>query len=114
MSGPILKPDHSYFFDIIPLIIFLTVPKEFLAMKATIEAITTLEGKSTLLATASVLSKISLALLTALLIDKATIIKATAIIRKIMDQMTTRTIKAISKIDMNVLSHELDMFSRHD
>lgn len=69
-------------------------------MKAIIDAITTFEGRSTLSATASVLSKISLALVTARFIAKKIITKAIPIIRKIMDQITTNIIKAASRTDM--------------
>ena len=82
------------------LIIFLIGPNEFLAIKATIEAMTTFEGRSTLLAIFSVLSKISFALVKALLIAKINIIKAIAIIIKIIDQMTTRIISALSRTDI--------------
>lgn len=93
-----------------PLMTFLIVPKEFLAIKATIEAITTFEGKSTLSATASVLSKISFALVIARLIEKKIITKAIPMIRKIMDQITTKTISAVSKTDIVTLSHGLSIF----
>lgn len=78
-------------------------PIEFLAMKPTIEAITTLEGKSTLSATASVLSRILLALPMAFLMAMKTIITATPMTMKIMDQMTTRIIRAISRTDIPVV-----------
>lgn len=78
-------------------------PSEFLAMKPTIEAMTTFEGRSTLLATASVLSSISLALFKALFIERMSITKATAIMIKIMDQMMTKIIKAISRTDMGLV-----------
>ena len=77
--------------------IFLIVPKEFLAIKATIEAITTFEGRSTLSATASVLSKISLALPIALLIEKKIITRAIPMIRKIIDHITTKIISVASR-----------------
>lgn len=94
------ESNYVYFFDIKLLIIFLIGPKEFFAIKATIEAMTTLEGKSTLLATASVLSRISLALPNALFMARISMIKAIPIIRKIMDQITTKIIKAISRTDI--------------
>lgn len=83
-----------------PEIILVIGPREFFAIKPTIEAMTNLEGKSTLSAAASVLSKMSLALVMAFLIAKKTIIKATAIMMKIMDQMTTKIIRAISRTDI--------------
>lgn len=85
---------------IIVLMSFFIGPMEFLAMKATIEAITTFEGRSTLSATASVFSKISLALVIALLTAKKIITKDMPIIKKIIDQMATKIIKAISRADM--------------
>lgn len=83
-------------------------------MKATIDAITTFEGRSTLSATASVLSKISLALVIARFIAKKINTSAKPIIRKIIDQITTRIIKVISRADMGVLSHGLNVFSKHN
>ena len=64
------------------------------------EAMTTFEGRSTLSATALVLSIISLALVSAFLMVKMSITKAMAIIMKIMDQMMTKMIRAISRTDM--------------
>lgn len=69
-------------------------------MKATIEAITTFEGKFTFEATSSVLSKIALALLIALLTARKTSSNAIPIIKKIIDQIVTKIIKATSKPDM--------------
>lgn len=76
-------------------------------MKPTIEAIITFEGKSTLFATASVLSRISLALLRPFLIVRINITSATAIIIKMTDQIETRMIKAISSGDISIASVKL-------
>lgn len=63
-------------------------------------AITNFEGRSTLSATAPVLSKISLAFDNPFLIVRISMTKAIAIIMKITDQIVTRMIKAISKADI--------------
>lgn len=83
-----------------PPIIFLIVPKEFFAIKATIEAITAFEGRSALSAIAWVLSKILLALVRAFLIERNIVITAITIIREIIDQITTKTINTISRISI--------------
>lgn len=95
-----LRKDRGYFLERKVETNFLNVPKEFLAMKPTMAAITSFEGRSTLSATAPVLSKMSLALVKPLLIARMSIIKASAIIMKIMDQIVTKIIKAISKGDI--------------
>ena len=100
--------EDNYFFAINPLRIFLIVPNEFLAIKPTIEAMTIFEGKSTLSAIAPVLSIISLALLSPLLMVRISITKAMAIIIKITDQMTTKTIKATSSTDIGLSIHYKD------
>ncbi len=79
----------------------MIVPKEFLATKPTIVAITNFEGRSTLSATAPVLSKISLAFERPFLIVNISIIIATAMMIKIIDQIETRIINAISRGDIN-------------
>lgn len=78
-------------------------PTEFLAMKAIIEAVMTFEGISALSAIASVLSRILLVFLIALFMARKTIIKAAAIIIKIIDQIITKIIRTISKAVMGIV-----------
>lgn len=78
----------------------LTEVAIFLVINASIEAITTLEGKSTLLATFSVSSKIRLALPSAFLTAKKINNKIVAIMIKITVQTETNMIKKSSRISI--------------
>ena len=78
----------------------MTVPKEFLATKPTIVAMTSFEGRSTLSATAPVLSRKVFALEIPFLIATTNIITAMAIIIKNIDQIETKIIRAISNADI--------------
>lgn len=66
-------------------------------MKATIEAVITFEGMSALSATASAFSRKLLVFFMAFLMAKTTIIKAMAMMANMIDHITTRIIKAISR-----------------